>query len=44
MISMMETLNCTTTKTFRGMAAKGPALNVPFKTFTGLKEERYNAG
>ena len=39
-ISETETLNCSTTNTLRGMAAKRPALNVPFKTFTGLNEER----
>ena len=39
-INVTETVNCKTTNTLRGMAAKRPALNVPFKTFTGLKEEK----
>ncbi len=40
MIKAMEQLNCTTTNILRGSAALLPALNVPFKTVTGLKEER----
>jgi hypothetical protein len=40
MISATDTVNCTTTNTLRGSAANRPALNVPFKTFTGLNEER----
>ena len=45
----METVNCTTTNTLRGATLRGneanlPTRNVPFKTFTGLNEDRYNAG
>jgi hypothetical protein len=32
------------TRDLRGMEASRPALKVPFKTFIGLNEERYNAG
>ena len=40
MISVTETVNCNTTNTLRGIAANRPALKVPFKTFTGLKEDK----
>ena len=40
MIKTIETENCTTTKTLRGIAASGPALKVPFSTFTGLNDDR----
>lgn len=40
----METVNCTTTSTLRGTEAMRPALNEPFKTFTGRKDDKYKAG
>ena len=39
MINAMEQLNCNTTNIFLDMEAL-PAWMVPFKTFTGLNEER----
>ena len=39
-INAIETVNCTTTNTLRGSVAKRPALNVPFKTFTGLNDDK----
>jgi len=44
MISITDTANCITTKTLRGIAAKRPTLNVPFNTFMGLNDDKYNAG
>ena len=35
MINVTETVNCSTTNTLRGKAAKRPTLNVPFNTLTG---------
>ncbi len=43
-IKITDTVNCVTTSTCLGMAATRPALKAPFKTLTGLKEERYKAG
>ncbi len=44
MIKAMEQLNCSTTNILRGNDAVFPTYMFPFKTFTGLKDERYNAG
>src|SRR5688572_13434259 len=44
MISAIETVNCTTTKTLRGSEANRPALNVPFNTLTGWNDDRNSAG
>ena len=43
-ISKIEITNCATTKMRLGNTAFLPGRNVPFKTFTGLNDERYNAG
>ena len=43
-ISKIEITNCATTKIRLGKAAAFPGKKVPFKTFTGLNDERYNAG
>ena len=40
MINAMEQLNCSTTNTFLDNEQTLPACIVPFKTFTGLNEER----
>ena len=40
MISITETENWITTRILRGIAARRPALNVPFNTFTGLNEDK----
>jgi len=40
MIKATDTVNCVTTKTLRGMDANLPALKVPFKTLTGLNDDR----
>ena len=43
-MSTIAKLNCRTTNTLRGLTAEAEDLNVPFSTFTGLNDERKNAG
>ena len=40
MISIMAKVNCSTTNTLRGVTTACDFLNVPFKTFAGLNDER----
>ena len=43
-IRIIETLNCSTTKPLRINAALPLLSFIPFKTNTGLKEDKYNEG
>jgi hypothetical protein len=44
MIRMIAKVNCSITSNFRGVINAFAALNVPFKTFAGLKADMKNAG
>src|SRR5882672_4735703 len=44
MIRVTDTVNWTTTRTFRGREENRPALKIPFKTLTGWEELKESAG